>query len=152
MCKSYGFDQSSFFTFKSFLSLYPERTCLILFVVTIVIFSIQVRIFEMPFLRAQESEMYDSYSKAVWLTVVSLFTIGYGDLYPKSDIGKLVISLLAFWGAILLALVVVACSNVFCIEGKQKVALKQMQVTNKAAVAIKAALKYFLVKKKMKLL
>lgn len=118
LCKSYGFEPNTFFTIKSLLMIHPAQTCLILFSFTIVIFTIWVRIFEMPFQRASSSHQFDDYKKALWLTVVSLFTIGYGDLYPSSDLGKLLIILLAFWGAILLALLVVACSNIFNIEGR----------------------------------
>ena len=57
--------------------------------------------------------------------------------------------MLAFWGAVLLALVVVSISNIFSIEGKKKVALTHLHTTNKAAKAIQASMRYFLAKKKL---
>lgn len=59
---------------------------------------------------------------------------------------------LAFWGAILLALVVVSCSNIFSFEGKEQLALNHLQVTKEAAETIKLSLQYFIAKKKSRLL
>lgn len=129
LSSAYGFKTDTFFTIKSLMFIYPVQTCLVFFMVTILIFSIVIRIFEMPFARAYDSIQFDPFMKSVWLTVITLFTIGYGDLFPSSNPGKIVAIFLAFWGAILLALVVVSCSNIFSFKGKQEHALKHLRLT-----------------------
>lgn len=99
---------------------------MVLFFTTSVIFAYWVRIFEIPYQRATGNPQFDDFSKAMWFTIITLFTVGYGDYFPCSMPGKIVTALLAFWGAILLALVVVSISNIFSIEGKNKVALSHL--------------------------
>lgn len=126
LCKSYGFDTGTWFTIKSYIFIEPEKSCFILFTMTILIFGSWVRICEIPYQRANGSQEFDKFSRSIWFTIVTLFTVGYGDLYPGSDPGKIATVFLAFFGAILLALVVVSCSNIFNIEGKEKVALSHL--------------------------
>ena len=38
-------------------------------------------------------------------------TVGYGDFYPKSNIGRLVGIIIAFWGVLFVSLFVVTLTN-----------------------------------------
>lgn len=40
--------------------------------------------------RVAQPEAFDSYSDAVWWSVVTLTTVGYGDAYPITDLGRIV--------------------------------------------------------------
>lgn len=44
--------------------------------------------------------------EALWLTIVSITTVGYGDFVPHTWLGKIIISIVIFSGAIILSLVV----------------------------------------------
>lgn len=50
--KAYGHETSPLFTVKALLSIKPEKTCLILFFSTSLVFAYWVRIFEIPYQRA----------------------------------------------------------------------------------------------------
>lgn len=39
---------------------------------------------------------------------MTLTTVGYGDLHPKTRLGRLIAVITAIWGAILISLIVVA--------------------------------------------
>jgi len=41
---------------------------------------------------------------AVWLTIVTATTVGYGDMVPKTNLGKLVVSLLTITSALYMAM------------------------------------------------
>ena len=82
--KSYGHEASPDFTVKALLQMRPERTCIFLFVFTSCVFAYWIRIFEIPFQREVGSPNFNSYHKALWFTVVTVFTIGYGDYYPNT--------------------------------------------------------------------
>ena len=51
-----------------------------------------------------EPETFDSYFDAVYWATVSLTTIGYGDLYPVTDIGRVVTILSSLVGILVVAL------------------------------------------------
>jgi len=92
-----------------------------------------VRIFEIPYFRSNGSDQFDSYFTSVWFTVISLTTIGYGDISPGTVPGQFLTILLASWGVILLSFMVVATDSAFCInETNKKIAQTHVQ-THKAA-------------------
>lgn len=51
-----------------------------------------------------EPETFDDFLDAVYWSVVSLTTVGYGDLYPTSDIGRIMAMVSALMGIAIVAL------------------------------------------------
>merc|ERR1711865_555888 len=51
-----------------------------------------------------ENEAFDSVVAAMWWSVTALTTVGYGDFYPQTPLGKVVGSVVAFIGVGLFAL------------------------------------------------
>lgn len=88
----------------------------------------------------------------MWFTVVTLTTIGYGDVSPGTQPGKIVTIILAFWGAIFLALLVATVSNIFNLSHNQEMALRHVRLTRHAAAAICTGIQYFRAKKNVHML
>ena len=80
--------------------------------------------------------------------MVTLTTIGYGDFSPMTAPGKFVTIILAFWGALLLSLLVVVLSSIFNLNENEKMALRHLRMTKSAANTIFRSIKYFMSKKK----
>jgi len=76
-----------------------------MFVSTIIIFSFIIRVVE--------GANIDSYFKAIYFTVITLTTIGYGDISPLTKIGQTCVMIFACWCTVLLAFVVGAAMSVF---------------------------------------
>lgn len=47
----------------------------------------------------------------MWLVIITMTTVGHGDYYPKSDLGKLVAVGAALCGLLLFSLTLVAMKN-----------------------------------------
>jgi len=45
--------------------------------------------------------------------MITMTTVGYGDITPQSMIGKYIIMFTAIWGAVMISFVVLMVSNVF---------------------------------------
>ena len=54
----------------------------------------------------------DEYANCVWLALVSMTGIGYGELFPQTLLGRAAASFAFFWGALLAALVVMTVLRV----------------------------------------
>jgi len=106
----------------------------------------------MPYFRADGDPVFDSFFNSIWFTVITITTIGYGDISPCTVIGRSITIVLALWGALLLALLVVTVSNIFNLDDNQKMAMRQVGITKKAAETIFTSLKYCIDKKKLHLL
>lgn len=50
----------------------------------------------------------------MWNIIITLTTVGYGDYYPKTNFGRFVGVITAFWGVFFVSLFVVALTN--CLE------------------------------------
>ena len=121
ICRGYGFETGVKFTIKSMLIVNPESTVMYIFFATVFIFAYLIRIFEMPYFRASSpgDPVFDNFFNAIWFTVITLTTIGYGDISPGTQPGMLLTILLAFWGSILLSLLVVTVSSIFTLDQEQ---------------------------------
>jgi voltage-gated potassium channel len=51
-----------------------------------------------------EPELFEGFLDSVYWATVSLTTIGYGDIVPDSDIGKIVVLISSFLGIAVIAL------------------------------------------------
>ncbi|MCK9407718.1 MAG: ion channel [Bacteriovoracaceae bacterium] len=58
-------------------------------------------------------EMYRNYGDAVWWSIVTVATVGYGDIVPKTDLGRIFASLTILSGVILISLFTATISSVF---------------------------------------
>ena len=90
----------------------------------------------------------DNYFNALWLIVITITTVGYGDVSPCTNPGRLIAMISALWGAFLISLLVLTVGNVFELKHQQQMALRHIRLTRRAAVTISTGIKYFLAKKR----
>jgi hypothetical protein len=126
----------------------PYKTVSFLFIITVLAYSYILRIYEMPYYRALSSsdESYrelDGFFTSVWMVIITLTTVGYGDLFPCTLPGRCVTIGVALSGSVLMALVVTIVTQSMELDPKHKIALHHMQLTRKAAVTLQYSMKYF---------
>jgi hypothetical protein len=151
LCREYGFNPGVRFTLKCYLATNPGETISILFITTLLIIAYIFRIFESPFLNdwsGNQESPWNQYFDSIYLIIVTITTVGYGDISPKTSPGKMLICVSAIWGAFMISLVVVTVSSVFELKKNQLKALKHIQVTRSAAKTIILAIKFYQVKKR----
>jgi undecaprenyl pyrophosphate phosphatase UppP len=126
-----------------------------LFTLYVIVWAYILRLFEMPAQmlineredRDQGIAVFEGYFSYLYLVVVTITTVGYGDIIAHSVNGKLMLMLGAIWGAFLISLIVLIVANVFALQKCQKKAMQDIHVTQKAAKSISIGIKYFLAKK-----
>lgn len=111
LCEMYGFYTDIPFALKSQLLNYPVKTISTLFVMFVLFYSYLIRIFESPYYRSLPSDdpnyqKFDSLGSSLWLCIITLTTVGYGDVYAVTPEGKIISACIAVSGAFLMALVV----------------------------------------------
>lgn len=60
--------------------------------------------FVIYFVEKDENEDFESLASAMWWAVITLCTIGYGDMYPKTSTGKLLACVCSLVGVSIFAL------------------------------------------------
>jgi potassium intermediate/small conductance calcium-activated channel subfamily N protein 2 len=84
--------------------------------VTLIAFSYQLRLFE----RHVNPASFQHITTAMWNMMITMLTIGYGDVYPKSHMGRLIGIVIASWGAFYVSLFVVALNNILEFDSPEK--------------------------------
>lgn len=75
-------------------------------IVGIVFFSYTVRIFERPYWHQSGLLTFGDIGQAIWVVVISMTTVGYGNMYPVTVPGRSVMIVAIIYGAFLLALLI----------------------------------------------
>mmetsp|Transcript_13215 Transcript_13215/g.20612 ORF Transcript_13215/g.20612 Transcript_13215/m.20612 type:complete len:265 (+) Transcript_13215:666-1460(+) len=155
LCKSYGFTSGVRFTLKSMLAEKPEKTIFSAFFGSLLVLAYLMRIFEMPYYRQQGNDSdgddkyaMDSYFNSIHLTVITLTTVGYGDLVPHTTPGKLVAMITALLGAFLISIFVLAVTSVFELSKLQMRALRHITMSRSASRVMMQSVRFFILKKK----
>ena len=69
-----------------------------------------------------------NYANAVWLIFITTTTVGYGDYYPQTPLGRIIVLFVAIWGTLIVSIMVVVVSNTLRMEKSQ---LRTSKLLNK---------------------
>jgi hypothetical protein len=83
-------------------------TLLFLFVVSVITMSYAMIVFERP---VGPDTNLDLFENSVWLIIITMTTVGYGDTYPKTPSGRYVAIIAALLAVVLVALAVGAVTD-----------------------------------------
>lgn len=106
VCKRYGTVPNAAFALKSDLKDRPFVTISIAIMSLVIIFGIAVMQSEKSY-DGKVANM-DQLTNAEWLTIITMTTVGYGDLYPNTHFGRFFCLLACISGMILVSGMVVA--------------------------------------------
>jgi len=88
----------------------PNVTLVSTIFISGIILAYMLRIFERPLSDASQQD-FDSIETSMWNIIVTMTTVGYGDTFPKSDMGRLLGIVICLWGVLLVSLFVVTISD-----------------------------------------
>lgn len=113
ICENEGFRPTFTFSLKAWVKQRPFLSILINFVCSMLTFGFAVRTFERGFYEDREYSMispsdksYQNYNyvwNSFWLLVVTMSSVGYGDFYPITHFGRLVVVIASFWGMVIVS-------------------------------------------------
>lgn len=61
----------------------------------------------------QDWEVLVYYYNSIWNTLITMTTIGYGDMYVRTTLSRMIIFFVAVYGAVILPLLIVSITNLF---------------------------------------
>lgn len=71
-------------------------------------------------MRVLDHKDYSSIWQGMWWVLQTVTTVGYGDLTPKTVIGKILTSLVMLWGVAFLAIITAAITSVFVARAQRE--------------------------------
>jgi hypothetical protein len=127
----------------------PVSSYMLMFVLMLFFASFSLRVFERDIIiRERESlYFYDNYWNNLWNIVVTMTTVGYGDISPKTVFGRIIGIFVCIIGTCLISMLVVTITNVIKftpIEEKVFIMLQRVELKEqKDKLATKLIIKYF---------
>lgn len=158
-CGEVGCEANTMFVFKA---LFKEKPFIMLscgMFVSIFIFALAVRVYERPYKVNEELGLnYNYVWNSMWLVVLTMTTVGYGDIYPNTHIGRFIIVIACFWGVFLVSMMVVTLNDTSKFSPAEKrsydmlTKLKAKEQAYRAASKLVAVcLQYMVFKRKFRL-
>jgi hypothetical protein len=152
ICRNQGFTCNVRFALKCYLIKSPGTSFLFVFVISVLFLAYIIRIFELPYSIYNEEilgvEHSFHFGNSLWLVLMTIFTVGYGDIVPHTLIGKSLAVICALWGAFLVSLSVLAVTHYFNLTENQERAHEKILHAKEAAKTISLSCKFFVLKKK----
>jgi hypothetical protein len=98
---------------KSLFKDYPLTSISVMFFFQVFYFAWAIRISERPLTKmfsekgSNDSIDLEIYLNCMWTVMNTMTTVGYGDFFPRSLIGRLLTSFIAIWGIYSVSMLVV---------------------------------------------
>ena len=119
LAKMYMCEANHGFALKCMFKDFPMTLVTICFFISIVLFSFALRVAERsPYFHDRIAD-FTYLSNAIWLTVITLCTVGYGDISPKTAIGRAIVIILVLWGSFIVSIMVAVLNNIFSMDQRE---------------------------------
>jgi len=83
------------------------------YLMSIPFFGWMLRIAERPFVHIDDSSLGYNYANAMWNIIITMTTVGYGDIYPRTLLGRGIVFFVCIWGTMIISLMVVTLTTIF---------------------------------------
>ena len=112
ICEACGCEASHMFMLKGLFKDKPYFILAASMSLSILIFGFAVRTYERPYNDDNDNQQnYDYVWNAMWLVIITMCTVGYGDFFPRTHIGRMIIVIACFWGVFLISMMVVTLTE-----------------------------------------
>jgi hypothetical protein len=131
LCKMYGCRADFSYSLKCMFKDHPLKLICIFYFLSVGVFGYLIYLAERQERAFPNSHLESAtvnYKNALWLILMTTTTVGYGDYYPQTLIGRVIILFVAIWGTLIVSIMVVVVSNTLSME---KTELRTSKILNK---------------------
>jgi len=156
ICKMMSKKLDLFFGFRALFIRYTGPVLIFGFCVICLMLGYMLKILSEPMQYPFEKTSFDKYGNCIWYVFVTMTTVGYGDMYPKTTSQRIIGCTIALAGTVLIALLVTFFQDRIQLSSKEKdslefqtrVELRQKMMADSAEY-FKDNMLYLIYKKKM---
>lgn len=111
VCKIYGCESSILYELKCYFKEEPIKLVVILIFCSIALFTFGFRICERS--KSSKSSIFNYTENTVYLVIITMTSVGYGDYAPQTAFGRIVGVICTFWGVLTVSIMVLVVVNTF---------------------------------------
>lgn len=146
-CARHGVSANVRFSFKCILKTNPLQLIFCILVPSFFLFAVFLRVFERPYTDISLLD-FQSYLNAVWCCAVTMSTIGYGDVFPSTNLGRAIAVLCSMWGVVTFSMILYALETNLYLSRPQNKAFTEIQRSKTGIRVIVAGLTLNIIKSK----
>jgi hypothetical protein len=120
ICEMYGTEASTTFQLKAIQKDHPFFIVSLSFASICVILGILIRMFEVLDISGGGVDNYQFYTNGIWNIIVTMTTVGYGDFFPKTHVGRIISVLSIILGTLLVSLSIVSINRAIEFNTKER--------------------------------
>lgn len=152
ICQMNSFSTNFTFAIKAIMQSTPYHVYGLMLIISLVYCSYGLRIFERGLDQLSGLE-FGNYWNCIWCIIITMTTVGFGDFYPSSIIGRIIGIVSCFIGVFLISMLVVTITNLLNLSVYEKNAYLILEKTelkkDKDELAKKVITKYFKLNRKL---
>lgn len=111
VCDLYAAKGTEVYALKALLIDKPVELLIPLLLISTLILSIALRIYERNFETDSIAQDYSYLWNSMWLILLTMTTAGFGDFYPKTHPGRFIAALSAYWGIFIFSIIIITLTN-----------------------------------------
>jgi hypothetical protein len=111
VARMFGAEPGNVLVLKCMMRDSPFKIVTLMFLGGVSFFGYIIMIAEGPISRVDTTMDYTSYINACWGTVATMTTVGYGDMFPRTNFGRVIMIICSMYGVIVVSLMVVTVTN-----------------------------------------
>ena len=120
ICSRFEVEPGLMFAMKCELKHRPHYLIAVLLLSVTLLFGLVIRALERGYLGSGCVDDLSQLTNTMWLVIITMTTVGYGDAYPSTPAGRTVVAIAAILGMTLTSLVVVALTNLSTFDPAQQ--------------------------------
>lgn len=153
LCQMNGTYAGTNYAVKCMMQEKPLFVMVGMMVAGIFIFGYLLRIAE-RFTTYSFNKDFSDYGNSMWCVIATMTTVGYGDFYPRTALGRIIGSIASIWGVLVISLMCVSLYNLLLLDQAESTSLKTLhrlwfkeEMKNAAAFLITSTYRYRFIRK-----
>jgi hypothetical protein len=148
--KMFGGELNRMFAIKCLLKIYPFYFITISFLPIVLMSSHLLKVYESPvFLIDTNSQQllidFRNFGNCVWCVLITMASVGYGDYYPKTLIGRIISISSAINGTVFVSILIISLQEYLGLTYVERKTVDFVDRLNHKEIMKKKAAKYFLI-------
>lgn len=142
VCDLYAAKADVFYALRALLKENPIILIATLMSVSTLVLSLALQTYEKNFHSLNSSLDYSYLWNSMWLVMLTMTTVGYGEFYPKTHIGRLILVFATVWGIFIVSLMILSLTNFSLLTPPQTRSYSFIKKVEKVNSAKKYAIKF----------
>jgi len=143
ICKMMSRRLDLLFAFRALFIRHTASVLIFVFLVSCSALSFMLKVISEPLDYTSAKASFNNYGNCFWYVLITMTTVGYGDMYPQTTLQRIICCIIAFAGILVIALLVSFFQERLNLTDQEKSSLKFQQKVDDKEIMMKISAKYF---------